>query len=544
MKVVASAFVVVAAGSSLLPSVQAFAQQPAVLVDFSSLSSSTRRTNAIHPAASSVSTRLNSVPNPLDTLTSGLASICRLPYGVSVSDNADSIPSDEKPILKQLFDIENNVECRKVREKLTELDLNVQAVIPASANSRAVTDSEYEYAVPSSANVFAPILVLEDPASGEKDRTLVGSSDILQYLENKYPQKSSTVTLSERDEIKEMILQKAKEALDFVGNYVASFLRIGRGNEAKGPAGDSAPRPTRPLILYNYEGNQFSRLVREVLMELDIVYELRSVGKGSPRRTQMEEETTDGSTQCPYLTDPNTGISMNESADIVQYLYDKYALYTPPAEILQWASDYLLSPLQPLTQKLATLQAGERGDDIGAYERAMDQATKEIMEQDVVKAPVVVYTYDLSPFTLEATTVLDRLGIDYHEIRLGKEWMPGFITDEGAAKRAALLKMTGQSSLPHIFVNQQSIGGLYTGTPGLIPALDQGLFAKLLQEPSSEKEGSKGEEKEVEEVETVAAAATPSTSGMTDSPTMTTGSDDSSPPPPKATTKREEGDFQ
>ena len=30
--------------------------------------------------------------------------------------------------------------------------------------------------------------------------------------------------------------------------------------------------------------------------------------------------------QVPYLVDPNTGVSMFESADIRRYLYDTYAL--------------------------------------------------------------------------------------------------------------------------------------------------------------------------------------------------------------------------
>ena len=31
--------------------------------------------------------------------------------------------------------------------------------------------------------------------------------------------------------------------------------------------------------------------------------------------------------------------------------------------------------------------------------------------------------------------------------------------------RAALLEMTGQSSLPHVFIDGQHVGGLFTGSP-------------------------------------------------------------------------------
>ena len=56
--------------------------------------------------------------------------------------------------------------------------------------------------------------------------------------------------------------------------------------------------------------------MREVLTELDVVYELRSCGKGSCRRGELSD-ITGGSTQCPYLIDPNTGVAMAESGDIV-----------------------------------------------------------------------------------------------------------------------------------------------------------------------------------------------------------------------------------
>jgi hypothetical protein len=41
---------------------------------------------------------------------------------------------------------------------------------------------------------------------------------------------------------------------------------------------------------------------------------------------------------------------------------------------------------------------------------------------------------------------------------------------------------TGQSSLPHVFVGGQSIGGLYSGTPGLAALQQQDELRDLLQE--------------------------------------------------------------
>ena len=58
----------------------------------------------------------------------------------------------------------------------------------------------------------------------------------------------------------------------------------------------------------------------------------------------------------PYLIDPNTGMNgMSESKDIIEYLYSKYALWTPPNELLRSVSGIvtpLLAPLEPNPEAL------------------------------------------------------------------------------------------------------------------------------------------------------------------------------------------------
>ena len=106
-----------------------------------------------------------------------------------------------------------------------------------------------------------------------------------------------------------------------VGGLAVAALRPGRGATVAAEA--RAAPPAEPLVLYSYDGNQFCRLVREVLAELDLPYRLRSTGKGSPRRQELLEVA--GATTAPYLVDPNTGTSMGESAEICAYLLRTYA---------------------------------------------------------------------------------------------------------------------------------------------------------------------------------------------------------------------------
>ncbi len=84
------------------------------------------------------------------------------------------------------------------------------------------------------------------------------------------------------------------------------------------------PPPTRcPTPTLSDDGNQFCRLAREALTELDLPYTLVSVGKESPRRADLA--ALSGRSTAPYLVDANTGEAMGESADICAYLYREYS---------------------------------------------------------------------------------------------------------------------------------------------------------------------------------------------------------------------------
>lgn len=417
-----------------------------------------------------------SVPNTIDTFTSGLTSICRLPKGITVSSNA---PLQSNIRLLKLYDIENLRSCRSVRERITELDLVVEKVIPSAENSRALLDKDYNDALPT--GQIIPCLVVR--LSDGSDAVISGESDILDFFDEVLVDESP-LTVGEGRNVDSSWLEQVVKTFQTVGYYTAGLFRMERGCRVSPvvTASTDVNRPKQPLILYSYEGNQFCRLVREVLTELDIVYELRSAGKGSPRRTELAT-LSGGSTQCPYLVDPNTGRSMAESADIIAYLYKEYALWTPPSEILEWASENIMSTLKPIFAWLTPLQVDmlKNVNDDDLKDR-VDMALSEIQLETNGDEVVVIYTYALSPFCLETKYLLDRLQIRYKEISLGQEWLPGLLAPGGAEKRAALFQVTGQTSLPHIFIGGKPIGGLFSGNPGLIPALQADQFLQLVEQ--------------------------------------------------------------
>jgi glutathione S-transferase len=128
--------------------------------------------------------------------------------------------------------------------------------------------------------------------------------------------------------------------------------------------------------------------VREVLTELDLEYELRSAGKGSPRREELAK-LTGGSSQCPYLIDDNTGRSLPESGAIAEYLYANYALWTPPSELLRAASGFLTPLLAPVYKLTAPLQAGSSRENEFEYASEIAEAKADIYDE-ISSRPVVI----------------------------------------------------------------------------------------------------------------------------------------------------------
>ncbi|KAL3774697.1 hypothetical protein ACHAW5_003769 [Stephanodiscus triporus] len=415
-------------------------------------------------ATAATKTELSSVPTPFDTFASGLASMFRLPRGVSVSpDDGISMSGPAAaflPVLRRMYDVENDRHCRFVRERITELDLVVERVMPCARNSRnrAGLEAEATTTTTTTTTALLPTLIVE--ANG-KEVALSGAENVLRFLDENF----SVGAVDDGDDEEEeedattTTVRSIARALSELASYLPSVLRVGRGSTVCAAA--SSNRSTLlPLVLYSYEGNQFCRLVREALTELDLTYELRSCGKGSSRRGELSE-LTGGSTACPYLIDPNTGIAMAESKDIVEYLYSKYALWTPPSEFLRWASDFVIAPvLGPVFGYLAPLQAKWSYNGEGneyEYASAVAEAKAEIYDE-ISSRPVVIYTYEYSPFCSEAVALLRRIGIDHVEISLGKGWIPGLLTRP--EKRVALLEITRPiTRCPSVFIGGKSIGG-------------------------------------------------------------------------------------
>jgi len=101
---------------------------------------------------------------------------------------------------------------------------------------------------------------------------------------------------------------------------LATLGRIGKGNSYI-----ASKVPPQPIEIWACEGSPFCKLVRETLVELELPHLLHSCARGSPKRQEFFKKK--GLFQAPYIEDPNTGVQMFESAEIIDYLKATYALY-------------------------------------------------------------------------------------------------------------------------------------------------------------------------------------------------------------------------
>ena len=204
-------------------------------------------------------------------------------------------PRPATPI--KLYEFEGCPFCRKVREAVVWLDLDVE-FYPCPQGGP--TFREYVKNVGGKSQF--PYLV--DDNTGV---SMYESDDIIDYLYDKYgPGKEKVPTLLRAG------------ALTVLTAGFGLAPRMGAGSRYR-----AAKMPAKPITVYSYEASPFCKLVREKLVELELPHLMRTVGRGSPKRQELKDRR--GTFQAPYIEDPNTGVAMFESSAIVKYLEEQYA---------------------------------------------------------------------------------------------------------------------------------------------------------------------------------------------------------------------------
>ncbi len=219
--------------------------------------------------------------------------------GKAVRETSDvaKFPRPEKPL--KMYQFQGCPFCKKVREAVISLDLDV-IYYPCPRDG-----PEYrEFVRAEGGRAQFPYLV--DDNTGTK---MYESDDIIAYMYEKYGPGKANIGPA-----------LTSGMLTSVTAGLALLPRLGKGS-AYAPS--KKPENMQPIVFYGYEGSPFCVLVAEKLCELELPYLQRSCGRGSPKRQELFDKR--GTFQVPYIEDPNTGIAMFESKDIVNYLQEQYA---------------------------------------------------------------------------------------------------------------------------------------------------------------------------------------------------------------------------
>ena len=238
--------------------------------------------------------------------------------GRGVSGTA--FPKQPEKSLK-LYEFEGSPFCRRVREVITMLNLDVE-IYPCPKGGQKYRQIVKE----KGGKKQFPFLI--DENTGDQ---LYESQEIIHHLFKHYGKTGKTPKKFSH-----------YPKLPYV-SALASLANAARGVWINKKIVNRAS-PEQLLELWSFEGSPYTRLVREVLTELEIPYILHNVAKErwqdiGPAILRLKPgqyiplpngkrekvvEVMGRDIQVPYLVDPNTGVKMFESAKIVEYLKKQY----------------------------------------------------------------------------------------------------------------------------------------------------------------------------------------------------------------------------
>ena len=200
--------------------------------------------------------------------------------------------------------------------------------------------------------------------------------------------------------------------LAVASSHLTSGLRFGAGLFV----GKLGSRPEKRLELYEFEACPFCRRVREALTALDLEATVYPCPKGGRFRDDVRRRG--GREMFPFLVDPNTGVELYESADIVAYLYKHYG--AGPAPVLAQ------SPLSVVSSALASASRPTRGRQVKP-----SQPPAELLD---------LYSFESSPYCRLVREELCELDIPYRLFNVGK----------GSPSRDAFIARSGRMMVPYL----------------------------------------------------------------------------------------------
>lgn len=203
-------------------------------------------------------------------------------------------------------------------------------------------------------------------------------------------------------------------SVDVATSLFASGARLGMGTIV----GKLGARPDKLLELYETEASPYCRKVREALSILDLEAMIYPCPREGKRFRPLVLERG-GKPQFPWFVDPNAGLSLYESDDIVQHLFRTYGDGDVP----------VLLRLGPFTNASA-FGASVWRVGLGHFARPSHAPAK----------PLELWSFESSPFCRIVREELSVLEIPYRLHNVAK----------GSPSRQAFLARSGRMMVPFL----------------------------------------------------------------------------------------------
>lgn len=228
--------------------------------------------------------------------------------------------------------------------------------------------------------------------------------------------------------------------IDAVFHLIGGTLRGWRGTM---PISRARKKPEQFLKLYDIETSPFCRLVREVLCEMELDVLILPCPKGGAR-FRPEAKGLLPKVTFPMLVDENTGTTLIESQDIIDYLGETYEAKVKNAH-------GALRGLSVATSVLSSLM-NVRLSGIEGVSASPSKAPEQ---------PLELYSFESSPYSKSVRARLCELEIPY----ILRNTPKAVLTDMGppalrdkvfkapkgtSAPRQWLLERTGKVQVPYL----------------------------------------------------------------------------------------------
>ncbi|KAI8149194.1 glutaredoxin [Fennellomyces sp. T-0311] len=83
---------------------------------------------------------------------------------------------------------------------------------------------------------------------------------------------------------------------------------------------------------------------------------------------------------------------------------------------------------------------------------AITQGIKELVKKSIAENPVMVFSKSYCPYCTGAKELFDDISVKYNALELD-------LREDGPEIQKALFELTGQKTVPNVFVNSKHIGG-------------------------------------------------------------------------------------